>query len=77
MEVINTCEEANMIDCKVQPEPIGEGWPLGEICQVGTNAAQELPKERLASQDWDWNIGWYRPTVYNPEFSIGIESSLA
>lgn len=45
-----TCEEANMVYNEVQPESIGEGWPLGEVSQVGTNAGNKLPKQGFSTE---------------------------
>ena len=54
-----------MVDRKVQPESVSESWPFGEVRQISANSAQKLSKEGLASQNWDWNAGWYRPSVQN------------
>ena len=47
----HTCEEPDVVDNEVQPESVSQGRALGEVGQIGADAAQELSKEGFAAQD--------------------------
>ena len=58
-----TCEQSHVVDCKVEPESVLKCRSLGELSEIGSNAAQELSKQGLAVQKRDRDISWQSPSA--------------